>query len=596
MVKPVLTFAAIACLAVSGLIYGGSDPVAAPHSIVRLQQGWDDGQEQIFYHTPQGTVILPASWLAALQSPDGQLFMDPEHMQRLGFIADDRSTTNPYAWPIGFAINPAKDTVGVETVGLTCAACHTGEMSYRGKTMRVDGGQAHIDVDAFKKAINDAILATGSDGTRREAFLHRAVQFGFPADRIGTEFDARYRAIVDGTPDRARTAADATTAGPGRNDALAVIARVLFNYALGVPANTNQATAPVDFPYLWNIWNLNWVQYNGSVRQPMSRNIGEALGVGAITHFIDRGHGNLSSEPEGWRTSIPVRNLNTLETLLESLEPPRWPEQVLGQIDRVKAKRGAQLFSENCAGCHGVRVIARSKPEEWSVKVLPLTVIGTDPMQAMNFRNTTYDGTKLGLSAQADAATGLRVVTDAVRTQAYRDAQIPAAQWETFDGFGRSNVIMSPCGYKARPLVGVWATPPFLHNGSVPTVFDLLSESRPAKFHIGSIEYDPEKLGLSQAAAPNTFVLDTTVIGNSNAGHWFTDDQKRPGRIGRHLTDDERYDLIEYLKTASYADYPRMAVNGADPEPCVSDDTRKSDSQLSPYRNFDHDAATSASR
>ena len=571
MVKPVFTFAAIACLLVSAVLGRVAEPVAVPSSIIRLQQGWDEAQEQIFYHMPQGTVILPASWLAALQSPDGQTFMDSDHMRRLGFIADDRSTTNPYAWPIGFAINPAKDTGGVKTVGLTCAACHTGEISYRGKTFRVDGGQAHIDLDVFKKAISEAILATGSTPESREAFMHRAVQFGFPADRIGAEFDARYRAVVDGTPERERTAADGTAAGPGRNDALAVIAKVLFNYALGVPANTNRATAPVDFPYLWNIWNLNWVQYNGSVRQPMSRNIGEALGVGAITHLIDPGTRALSSEPERWRTSIPVRNLYALESLLESLQPPHWPEAVLGRVDSVRAKRGAQLFSQNCGGCHGVRVIAGAKSEEWSVKVLPLTVIATDPMQATNFRSTTYDGTKLGLSAHTDAATGLRVATDAVRAQAYRDAQIPAARWRAFDGFGRANVITSPCGYKARPLVGVWATPPFLHNGSVPTVFALLSESRPPKFLVGSTEYDPEKLGLSQADAPNTITFDTTAVGNSNAGHWFTDDQTRSGRIGRRFTDDERYDLIEYLKAATYADYPHTVVNSADPEPCVSD-------------------------
>ena len=240
------------------------------------------------------------------------------------------------------------------------------------------------------------------------------------------------------------------------------------------------------------------------------------------------------------------------------------------------------LYGQNCAGCHGVRVIAGAKSEEWSVKVLPLTVIGTDPMQAMNFRNTTYDATKLGLSSHTAAATGLRVVTDAVSRQAYRDAQIPAAQWGTFDGFGRSNLVTAPCGYKARPLVGVWATPPFLHNGSVPTVYDLLSESRPAKLQIGSSEYDPEKLGLSQAAVPNAVMLGTTAVGNSNAGHWFTDDRTRTGRIGRRLTDEERYDLIEYLKAATYADYPRTVVNGPDPEPCVSDGAQNSDSKRSP--------------
>jgi hypothetical protein len=582
MAKIVSRFGAVACLAASVLILRGADRVPASSSVVRLQQGWDDAQEQVYYHTTQGTVIMPASWLAALQSTDGQPFMGAEHLQRLGFIADDRSPTNPYGWPIGFAINDAKDTGGVETVGLTCAACHTGEITYGGKTMRVDGGQAHLDLDAFKKAISDAILATGGTPTRLEAFKQRAVQLGFPAERIGPEFDVRYRSVIAGTAERERVTEVGTVAGPGRNDALAVIARVLFNYSLGVPTNTNQATAPVDFPYMWSIWNLNRVQYNGFARQPMSRNIGESLGVGALTHFIDPKTGALSPEPERWRTSIPVRNLYAIETLLESLQPPQWPEAVLGPIDRVRAKRGAQLFSQNCAQCHGIRAIAGSHSEEWSVKILPLTVIATDPMQATNFRTNTYDATKLGLSSKTDGATGVRVVTDAIRAQAYRDAQIPADQWAKFDGFGRANEITAPCGYKARPLVGVWATPPFLHNGSVPTVFALLSESRPVRFRIGSTEYDPAQLGLSQATAANTFVIDTTVVGNSNAGHWFTDQGARAGRIGRRLSDDEKYDLIAYLKAATYADYPRAVVTRADPEPCVSGDAQSGYSQPRP--------------
>ena len=101
----------------------------------------------------------------------------------------------------------------------------------------------------------------------------------------------------------------------------------------------------------------------------------------------------------------------------------------------------------------------------------------------------------------------------------------------------------------------------------------LLSESRPVKFLVGSTEYDPEKLGLSQASAPGTVTFDTTAVGNSNAGHWFTDDQTRSGRIGRRLTDDERYAVIEYLKAATYADYLHTVVDHVDPEPCVCNGT-----------------------
>jgi hypothetical protein len=264
-----------------------------------------------------------------------------------------------------------------------------------------------------------------------------------------------------------------------------------------------------------------------------------------------------------------VRNLYAIETLLEELKPPRWSSAVFGAVDSAKAQRGRVLFGQSCAGCHAVRALQGS-PHEWSVKVIPLEKIGTDPRQAENFRTTTYDGTKLGLSSHATAAEGLRLVTTEIRTQAYRDEKIPEQQWPLFDGFGRKNIDASPCGYKARPLVGVWAVPPFLHNGSVPTIFALLSETRPATFHTGSLEYDPVHLGFVGATGPDAFTFDASVVGNSNAGHWFTDDRSRPGRIGRRLRDSEKYDIIEYLKAATYADYPRVTVAKSDPLPCVS--------------------------
>jgi hypothetical protein len=98
--------------------------------------------------------------------------------------------------------------------------------------------------------------------------------------------------------------------------------------------------------------------------------------------------------------------------------------------------------------------------------------------------------------------------------------------------------------YKARPLNGVWASAPYLHNGSVPTVWDLLHHpaERPARFYVGSRQFDPVRLGLRSVAeegGPRLFDYDTTVRGNSSAGHPY----------GTQLTDDEKRQLIEYLKT-----------------------------------------------
>ena len=94
--------------------------------------------------------------------------------------------------------------------------------------------------------------------------------------------------------------------------------------------------------------------------------------------------------------------------------------------------------------------------------------------------------------------------------------------------------------YKARPLNGAWASSPYLHNGSVPTLYDLLlpPTARPKKFTVGRLEFDPHKVGyVSDGNEP--FVVDTAVTGNSNRGHEY----------GVTLSQEERWALVEYLKT-----------------------------------------------
>ena len=109
----------------------------------------------------------------------------------------------------------------------------------------------------------------------------------------------------------------------------------------------------------------------------------------------------------------------------------------------------------------------------------------------------------------------------------------------------RINCLRAPHAYKARPLNGIWATAPFLHNGSVPTIYDLLSPKRPDEFYLGSLDYDVKKMGYK--SDEDYFKLDTSIKGNSNKGHEFSN-EKKVGVIGRALSESERYELIEYLK------------------------------------------------
>ena len=96
--------------------------------------------------------------------------------------------------------------------------------------------------------------------------------------------------------------------------------------------------------------------------------------------------------------------------------------------------------------------------------------------------------------------------------------------------------------YKGRSLNGIWATAPYLHNGSVPTLYDLLlpADQRPKKFMVGSRKLDPDKVGFEHDLDKyNGFLFDTSLPTNSNAGHEY----------GTGLTDPERKDLVAYLKT-----------------------------------------------
>jgi mono/diheme cytochrome c family protein len=93
--------------------------------------------------------------------------------------------------------------------------------------------------------------------------------------------------------------------------------------------------------------------------------------------------------------------------------------------------------------------------------------------------------------------------------------------------------------YKARPLDGIWATAPYLHNGSVPTLWDLLSAERPKTFWVGTRQFDPVKVGFITTEVPGAFLFDTAIPGNLNGGHTW----------GTTLSESEKLDLIEYLKS-----------------------------------------------
>lgn len=205
-----------------------------------------------------------------------------------------------------------------------------------------------------------------------------------------------------------------------------------------------------------------------------------------------------------------------IRAYLETLEPPDYPRAV----DPVLAEQGKALFECNCAGCHGTY---HEDPEQETFPnlLIPLAVIGTDPL--------------LGDSLDEVGA---------------------LVDWynESWYGTVTQLTIDDPfVGYTAPPLDGIWATAPFLHNGSVPTLELVLDSTRRPKFwrrpNYDSTNYDWAALGWvfeeldhGQANAPigqAKHIYDTTILGHDNGGHTF----------GDHFSDDERAAVLEYLKT-----------------------------------------------
>jgi len=147
-------------------------------------------------------------------------------------------------------------------------------------------------------------------------------------------------------------------------------------------------------------------------------------------------------------------------------------------------------------------------------------------------------------------ALSLGVVVEKVIDSWYTQEEFHSAQRWNYSG-ERNNCLQAFPMYKARPLDGVWSTAPFLHNGSVPTLYGLLSpqDERPQVFYMGNLEFDPARVGYEITEVDGAMRFDARIPGNLNTGHEFNDVPGKKGVIGPLLSPEERMELVEYLKT-----------------------------------------------
>jgi cytochrome c5 len=253
---------------------------------------------------------------------------------------------------------------------------------------------------------------------------------------------------------------------------------------------------PVDVPPWWRMKKKNAMFYTAAGRGDHAR-----IMMTASTLCID-------SVDEARAIDA---YFNDVRAYVETLAPPAYPFPV----DAALARAGQSVFAATCTRCHGSYGDAPSYPN----LVLPLTQIGTDPILASG-------------AAQFAAV---------------------YVQWFNESFYGETAHLDSLEGYYAPPLDGVWATAPYLHNGSIPTLAALMDSTTRPEFWtrtFDSSDYDPAALGwrftalasgqdTESSASKRARIYDTSKLGYSRAGHTF----------GDALAPDDRRALLEYLKT-----------------------------------------------
>ena len=555
--------------------------------------GITEFEKRSYYNTSQGIYYLPYDVIASMSRPSDSefrlynelFFKDPE---RLGLIPSPYRESDP---PIGITVS--SDPEFVPMFGVSCATCHTSTITNDKKmAFLVDGSGSKFAIDRLIKQMVTSMVLTMADPVEFGKFYDRyrkrvkiaeypssSYEFDLVIDtktynslknslkndnpdlveqlasfenqtiiELGgvdvpttlghavyprkENLDTRVKMFVYMTKrltwflkqaEYAKTDPRIAPSGLGRGDPWSSTKNMYADlFAHQPPENwPTVSSGAIDTPYIWKYDDAKWIFATGTTNSMIERNFAQAIAL--LSDF----------NPETYESTVTLGKLEMIQGFTRKFQPPVWPEHILGPIDHRMAALGKDLFKKQCLSCHNPKRDTFSGPGSIEYNYLD---VGTD--------DAYYN-------AQIEKFYGKKFIDD-VLTDVMHKVKTTAAQNEGIANLpafevGRTNVVWKqPNGNRlvAKPLWGVWATAPYLHNGSVLNIRDLLNnpEYRLTAFHVGSIEYDAKNMGFQNKQTAYSSLLETNCrdcLGNSNAGHNYS----------TNLSDYEKDQIIEFLKT-----------------------------------------------
>lgn len=413
---------------------------------------------------------------------------------------------------LGFVTEPGKDMpigitrryrLGFPQVGLNCAACHVGtyRLNPNTKPTIVLGMPANrLHLQEFFEFVVNATLDPRFTPDNVIGHINKTSDPLSPLDQALYRYVLIPRTVaatleLKGYMGPLLGGSDITRWGAGRVDTFNPYKAVQFHWDLDYLPR-KELSAASDYPSLWNqrvrgdnFMELHWDGNNPSLDE---RNRSASLGAGVTP------------------TTLDYDSLQRVADWVKDLPVPRYPLPINNEL----AARGLVVYAQHCTNCHGDHRFRDGYVNPDTMKRLgkvePWTSVGTDRQRLDSY---TYTFSMNQYTLYPDSASRFR-------------------------HFRKTN------GYANQPLDGIWLKAPYLHNGSVPTIRDLLNvpAQRPPYFHRGYDVLDTQKLGfISNVAEENGvkyFRYDTAILGNGNEGHLW----------GTQLPDADKDAIVEYMK------------------------------------------------